>query len=734
MPDVTGLSPISISSGDDGVSWVVSKKKKGKSDGKSKLPVISKPVYDDSEDGESLLDESIGPPEFTNMAAAALGACAIEWADELDKCRAKSRNLKGLVSGRMKRHIAKLRDAITVLVGKSEATGDPAYLIRRLMDANKRVKTFQEDNEKIKAELAEAKKRTAELEEERAVRRDAASVQASSKIKAELAEAKKRIAELEEERAAMRDIAPVRAPPFAGDPMDVVADGDSSEDAHAIVNRVLREHNMSPLTFEAINEVVKRPSIKGVSSVVPSPANESDLLLDKSSREIVLSTQIGNLKEVRRPVRADASKIDFNIGESASTDSPSLRGAVRGPVVISDVQLVPPRLGDDDRLGLPVPGGGGGNMTVAAMDIEDQWVAAGKGKKRRKGKKSTQAVPMAVPGGVNRGEKPLSQRTPRRSSLVHSDLREKSTSGGAHLPTSNRSERLPVLPVSHSVVAAGSKRFGSIAESGIVTPVRRKGRRVPKTAVVCVKRDSDGPSYAQLIRDVRERVNLTEIGIENSKIRWSANGSILIEIPGIDKDNKANLLAHKLKDTPVGASISRPVVNGELRIWGLDDSIRVDEIAEVVARQGGCTPVDVRVGPIIKMTNGLGSVWVRCPLAAAVRASSVGKIRMGWTIVRVELVQARPVQCFKCWKYGHVSSKCKAGTDHSGACFRCGLLDHIARNCTAAIPLCLPCREASMPTAHRIRSVSCGSASAARPAMRVRASRPAREAATRADV
>lgn len=49
----------------------------------------------------------------------------------------------------------------------------------------------------------------------------------------------------------------------------------------------------------------------------------------------------------------------------------------------------------------------------------------------------------------------------------------------------------------------------------------------------------------------------------------------------------------------------------------------------MVADLGDCLSADVRVGPIIKMSNGLGSVWVRCPLTAAVRVSSDGKIRMG---------------------------------------------------------------------------------------------------------
>lgn len=66
-------------------------------------------------------------------------------------------------------------------------------------------------------------------------------------------------------------------------------------------------------------------------------------------------------------------------------------------------------------------------------------------------------------------------------------------------------------------------------------------------------------------------------------------------------------------------------------------------MADVVAAAGGCGVNDVKVGTIRLMSNGLFMVWAQCPLGAAMKASQPGKIRIGWTIAKIELLKARSV-------------------------------------------------------------------------------------------
>lgn len=145
-----------------------------------------------------------------------------------------------------------------------------------------------------------------------------------------------------------------------------------------------------------------------------------------------------------------------------------------------------------------------------------------------------------------------------------------------------------------------------------------------------------------------------DLGIEKSRIRRTVNGGRIIEIPGLDAANKADKLADKLR-LILGAevTIARPSVKGELRIVGLDDTVTTEEVTEIVSTLENCSSADVKTGSIRQLSNGLGVVWVQCPLAAANKISALKRIGIGWTMARVELLATRPTQCYKCWRFGH---------------------------------------------------------------------------------
>lgn len=232
-------------------------------------------------------------------------------------------------------------------------------------------------------------------------------------------------------------------------------------------------------------------------------------------------------------------------------------------------------------------------------------------------------------------------------------------------------------------------------------------RRPPRTAAVAVKGLAEDFSYAEDMRKARDQIALADMGIGAPKMRKTANGGVLIEISGPEGPQKAENLRNKLSEV-LGdrALVTRPVLKGEIRLIGVDESVSEKEAVEIIAENGDCRIEEVKTGRPRMLSNGMFSIWAQCPLAAAAKIAKVGKIRIGWTVARIEMLKARPIQCFRCWGIGHIREKCKAETDRSGLCYRCGKPGHQARRCDAEL-CCAVCLAHGMNACHRVGSSLC---------------------------
>lgn len=179
-----------------------------------------------------------------------------------------------------------------------------------------------------------------------------------------------------------------------------------------------------------------------------------------------------------------------------------------------------------------------------------------------------------------------------------------------------------------------------------------------KTAVVTIT-TKEGGSYAEVLSKARKNVCLKDIGIQNTKIRRAFNGGIIIEVPSKDGAKLASTLKDKLTEVlGIDARVDRSVAKGELRITGIDPSTTLDEVFLELTNISCCLPCDNKISDIKPMRDGMGVAWVHCPINAAITIAERGTLNLGWTRARVEMLRKRPVQCFRCWRFGHVRQKC----------------------------------------------------------------------------
>ena len=238
----------------------------------------------------------------------------------------------------------------------------------------------------------------------------------------------------------------------------------------------------------------------------------------------------------------------------------------------------------------------------------------------------------------------------------------------------------------------------------------RKIRPPRRAAVAMAVAPGSTKSCEEVLTAARAKVHLPEIGIPNVKIRYTIAGGILVEIPGENSTAKADELAGKLKEAFAEdreVRITRPVKRSEIRISGLDASVRAEEVANAIAANANCQKEEIKIGEIRKRTpRGLGAVWVQCPTAVAKKIAEKGKITIGWVAARVEVLRTRPMTCYRCMERGHTARNCTSEHNRSNQCYNCGGEDHQARTCSA-LPRCPVCSTAGKPANHRFGGRAC---------------------------
>ncbi|KAL0839930.1 hypothetical protein ABMA28_016546 [Loxostege sticticalis] len=240
------------------------------------------------------------------------------------------------------------------------------------------------------------------------------------------------------------------------------------------------------------------------------------------------------------------------------------------------------------------------------------------------------------------------------------------------------------------------------------TPKLRSPRSSAIVLTLLPGAQEKGVTYETALRDAKSRINIGELGISGLRCVKAKTRGKLLEIPGATSGDKADALAAKLKEVlPADlVQVSRPTKTVDIRLSGLDDSVTKDEVAVAVSKVGGCAVGNIKVGEIRESWAGNGTVVVKVPVAAAKQVSQ-GRLLVGWVSCRVQVLETKPMRCFRCMESGHVRQQCPNETDRSEMCYRCGGLGHKARECTAAAPHCPICADLGKPASHKVGSKNC---------------------------
>lgn len=291
--------------------------------------------------------------------------------------------------------------------------------------------------------------------------------------------------------------------------------------------------SMNVLMRSETGGVVRRPPLKEISSPIP----ERRVVVDnKRALSLEINKQIEQLIRLREEIEGSqdtpSSGMDAGLPQRAPPKwaSPRIN-------VLENIQLVPPPPRSDAvATGMESPAG---DATNAKEWVTERVTGKRANKKKRNKKKS---------------EQPLQQQQGVRSRFASS---------------------------SNSMAGIRSKDGnGQVKESGSKGGIegrKESRRRPPKTAAVVIKGRSEEFSYVDALKRAREKISFRDLSIQQSRIRNSANGGILIDVPRREGPENADKLMGKLRELlNKEAFIYRPTIKGELRVSGFHFSIPVE--------------------------------------------------------------------------------------------------------------------------------------------------------------
>jgi hypothetical protein len=206
-------------------------------------------------------------------------------------------------------------------------------------------------------------------------------------------------------------------------------------------------------------------------------------------------------------------------------------------------------------------------------------------------------------------------------------------------------------------------------------------------------KDRSDKSYSEVLVVAKHNVPLTEVGIKVVKMRKTMTGRVVLEVPEDQKREKAAALATRLTQIldPSTIRVATLVLAAEARVTRMDISATKEEGRNTLAKEDGCKAKGIQLGEIRLARNGLGSVWIRGLAGAVRKLAHTDKVAIGWSIAKVEAIERRPLQCYKCLEIGHIGRTCISTDDRGHLYYRCGGSGFQAKGCTTANPKYLLC-------------------------------------------
>ncbi|KAK9674841.1 hypothetical protein QE152_g40816, partial [Popillia japonica] len=174
--------------------------------------------------------------------------------------------------------------------------------------------------------------------------------------------------------------------------------------------------------------------------------------------------------------------------------------------------------------------------------------------------------------------------------------------------------------------------------------------------------------YADLLKTVKDKVDLDRVGVHVKTIRKTRHGDLMLEVSG-DREKSGALKAIISKKVENKISL----INNEITIHVLDINGVYTKVKSIRPTRGGDQIATVQASRV-----------------AGHALLNAGRIKIGWVGCRVR-ERVEVTRCYRCLEFGHLKKECK-GQHRSNHCLSCNQLGHQPKHCVGA-QFCPTCQS-----------------------------------------
>ncbi|KAI5694584.1 hypothetical protein M8J76_012396 [Diaphorina citri] len=226
--------------------------------------------------------------------------------------------------------------------------------------------------------------------------------------------------------------------------------------------------------------------------------------------------------------------------------------------------------------------------------------------------------------------------------------------------------------------------------------VRKEKNEKEETGKLIIK--SEGTSFADLFKNVKQNINPEQLNIDFKKIRRTKDGSVMLETKGKDAETLKQEIMSKMDNITVTAIGGKKTIE----ILDLDPTITKEEIIEEISKistteeQAECTVDNLR-----STRSGWQIANITVTKSLAEKLLNIGVIKIGWISCRIKQ-KINIDRCINCLQVGHMARQCKMPRSLDIKCLKCAGDGHIAKNCDNE-RFCVKCNV----NGHRNDSYAC---------------------------